>query len=125
MDHAFINIISNTNPVTPIADDWGATSNNCNPFGYGAFNFYQWSAACDRLTGGWASFEEEYQQLKSQFLNGPFSVASVNAQLDAWEAQIRAATEEASYLHSDAISVSQWENAMNKLEEQIDHARGL
>ncbi len=125
LDHAFINIITDTNPVTPIADAWGETSNNCNPFGYGAFNFSQWSAACDRLTGGWASFEDEYQDLKTQFLEGPFSEASVNAQLDAWELQIREATEEARELHSDAVSVSQWESAMSTLEERIEHARGL
>jgi len=35
MDNAFENIISNVNPVTPIADEWGQTRSNCAPFPFG------------------------------------------------------------------------------------------
>jgi spore coat protein CotH len=47
LDNAFENILSNANPVTPIADEWGETSNNCQPFPYGPFFIPQRSAACD------------------------------------------------------------------------------
>ena len=52
LDNSFENIIENTNPVTPIADDWGDTTNNCQTFNYGEWNITQKSAACDRIVGG-------------------------------------------------------------------------
>ncbi len=123
LDNAFENIINNANPVTPIADQWGQTRNNCQPFSYGAFNFTQWSASCDKLTGGWASFTEEYEELKTQFKNGPFSETQVNALLDSWTQQIRPATIEASNRYGDAITLSSWENAVSQLRSQLEFAR--
>jgi spore coat protein CotH len=123
LDNAFENIITNTNPVTPIADSLGKTTSNSQPFGYGFLQIQQRSAACDKLTGGWASFVEEYEQLRSQFKEGPFSEAQVVALLDSWSEQIRAATLEASQTHSDALSFKDWENAMLKLKNQLEFAR--
>ncbi|MFT5167704.1 MAG: hypothetical protein ACI8P3_002942, partial [Saprospiraceae bacterium] len=90
---------------------------------YGSFGLRQRSAACDKLTGGWASFTDEYAQLRTQFIDGPFSAASVNMLLNTWEAQIRTATVEASGLYGDAISISEWENAGGKLRAQVEYAR--
>ena len=45
LDNAFENIISNSNPVTPIADNWGDTTNNCQSFEYGEWQIYQKSAS--------------------------------------------------------------------------------
>ena len=123
MDLTFENIIWDVNPVIPLADDWGETSNNCNPFSYGAFGFYQWSAACDKLTGGWAMYEEEYIQKKEEFIATAFSEAKVTARLDAWSAQIRAATIEADEAHGDSVSEAQWESAVEYLKELVAHAR--
>ena len=123
LDNSFENIISNVNPVTPIADPWGQTRNNCNPFSYGAFSLRQRSAACDKLIGGWATFETEYQQKLLEFKDGPLSKANVDAQLDAWRNQIRAATIEADQAHSDALSIGEWDNAFNQLKAQVDYAR--
>jgi hypothetical protein len=123
LDHAFENIISNVNPVTPIADDWGHISNDCQPFRFGIFGPRQRSATCDKLTKGWTLFTDEFQQTKQQFINGPFAETSVLAQLDAWEAQIKAATKEAQESHSDALSMNQWENALNTLKSQLEFAR--
>lgn len=123
LDNAFENIISNANPVTPIKDGWGETSSNCEPFSYGWLLIKQRSAACDKLTGGWASFEDEYGQLKTQFINGPLSIEQANAKLDEWKAQIHQATLEANENHSDAISISNWENAIDQLKLQLKHAR--
>lgn len=123
MDNAFENIIFNANPVTPIADGWGETSGNCEPFTFGGFGLQQWSAACDKLTGGWVKFENEYDQLLDQLKNGPLSESEADVLLDKWANQIRAATEEASDAHGDAITIDQWENSMDRLKDQIKFAR--
>ncbi len=123
LDNAFENIISNANPVTPIADDWGHATANCEPFGYGFLNIYQRSAACDKLTAGWTSFGIEYDQLRTKFVNSTFSKAQVNTLLDTWSQQIREAILEASNTHDDAISVGKWENAIEKLKNQLEFAR--
>jgi hypothetical protein len=123
LDNAFENIITDSNPVTPIADRWGATQNNCQPFSYGFFGLTQKSAACDKLTGGWASFEDLYEE-KLEFLkNGPLSEAVISAQLNAWEDQIRQATIDARVEHEDAISTARWQNALNQLKNQLNYAR--
>lgn len=124
MDNAFENIIEDANPVTPIVDGWGETSANCQPFGGGGFfGIQQWSAACDKLTAGWVSFEEEHTEIMNQFMNGPFSEAQVIQQLTAWETQIRDATIEAKEANSDAISIGQWESALSSLKTQLEYAR--
>ena len=123
LDNAFENIISDANPVTPIVDDFGETSNNCKPFRDGLFGLEQWSASCDKLTAIWASYTEELDQKKSELFAGPMSELSANSMLDAWSAQIRDATDEASELHGDAVSINKWESALEELKNQLDHAR--
>lgn len=123
LDNAFENIITNANPVTPINDTWGQITAECQPFGYGFLQIQQRSAACDKLIGGWASFNAGYEQLRTDFKSGPFSEEQVNALLESWSKQIRDATFEASQTHSDAISVMDWENAMEKLRNQLEFAR--
>lgn len=123
LDNAFENIIFNRNPVTPIADEWGETTDNCQVFAYGAFHFTQRSAACDKLIAGWASYTDLYEQKKIEFRDGPFSEAQVNALLDAWTAQMRPAIEEADLAHQDATSVGAWEGAVNQLKSQLTFAR--
>ena len=123
LDHAFENIISNVNPVTPIGDPWGIISNNCQPFNVGFFGPQQRSAACDKLTGGWANYTDEYAQKKQEFLADVFSEERVSEKLEEWAAQIRAATEEASQAHSDAITITRWETSLNTLKSQLRFAR--
>jgi len=123
LDNAFENIIHTVNPVTPIADEWGEVRNNCRPFSYGSLSIQQRSAACDKLTAGWASYSREYQQITKQFKNGPLSAAEVNALLDSWSAQIRQATSEARKTHDDAISVATWEHEVEHLKDQLEFAR--
>ena len=123
MDNTFENIITNINPVTPIADEWGEITDNCEPFSFGSLGLYQRSAACDKLTQGWAKYETEYTQLKAQFFEGPFSEDRVNEQLDKWKAQIQDATLEASEAHEDAISIDTWENKIDVLKINLNYAR--
>ncbi len=85
--------------------------------------FQQRSASCDKLTGGLASFVDEYEQLKAQFINGPFSETQVNTLLEGWTQQIREATIEASSIHQDALSMADWENAIVDLKAQLEFAR--
>lgn len=121
LDNAFDNIISNANPITPIADEWGETSNNCEPFRH--LLIEQWSASCDKLTATWASYTDKYEQKKLQLLNGSMSEASVNQMLDTWQNQIKEATKEAKELHDDAIAIDEWESKIIELKNQLEHAR--
>ena len=92
LDDAFQNIGYGKSPVTRIHNKWGEISNDCKPFPSYARGIYQKSAACDKLTGGWVSFRQEYDSLKIVFKNGPFSEEVVNAKVDEWSDQIREAT---------------------------------
>ena len=123
LDHAFGNIISSSNAVTYIPDEWGATSNNCAPFQNQFFQIHQRSAACDKLTAGWVSFDELYQEKLQAFKQGPLSIAQANMQIDKWTEQIRGATLLAAINHNDAISENKWEKAISALKEQLDFAR--
>ncbi len=121
LDNAFSNIINESNPITPIADPWGQTSNNCQPFQY--LWARQWSASCDKLTATWVSYADIYQQKKLQLLSGPMSDASVNQLLDTWQNQIKEATKDASDLYDDAVPVDEWESKVVGLKSQLQHAR--
>ena len=123
LDNAFENIIADANPVTPIADNWGDTSNNCQRFSHGDMGIEQMSAACDRIVGGLSRFEVEYQQLKDILINGPMSEQSVNLQIDQWATQIRNATIEAEQNHNDALKNQVWDDAIIELKNQLEYAR--
>lgn len=123
LDNAFENIISNANPVTPIADGWGETRNNCNPFRSGFLGITQRSAACDKLIGGWAEFDTEYEAQRERFKNGPMSAAQVDKLIKEWSEQIEDATAEAAEMYGDAVSISKWQSAMEELKNQLNFAR--
>jgi len=123
LDHAFENIISPANPVTPIVDGWGEISNNCAPFASGFLGLRQRSSACDKLTGGWASFTEEYEQKKEVFTEGLLSDEVIDNLIATWQDQIREATIEAQTAHSDAITVAEWENSIATLKSALRFAR--
>lgn len=123
LDNAFENIIENNNPVIPIADELGETSNDCSPFRHGAWGLYQWSASCDKLTNTWASYEDLYESKKHQLVNGPLSIGTADQLIDRWSDQIRSATQEATETHGDALSLSEWDAAIAYLKRQLEHAR--
>ena len=123
MDHTFENIISDENPVVPIADDWGEITNDCEPFSHGAFQLKQRSAACDKIVAAWLDFDQEFQQKKVEFINGPLSMANTDQLLEAWTAQIRDATQAASDLHDDALIPLEWESALTRLKSRLEYAR--
>jgi len=123
LDNALENLLENVNPVTPIADEWGQITSDCEPFSYGLFLGLQRSAACDKLTAGWVSFEDEYKQTLDQFKQGPFSESQVNSLLDFWQNQIRSSVLEASQHHSDALHESDWDDAVEYLKSGLTVAR--
>ena len=122
LDNAFENLTT-PNPVTNILDDWGQTRNDCNPFIVGFFDLRQRSAACDRFTYGMTLFEEEYFELQQAFFNGAFSEESIEAQLQLWADQISQATSEADSKFNDAVSPTNWLNAIEQLKTQCSIAR--
>ena len=86
-------------------------------------NITQKSAACDRIVGGLGRFEVEYQHLKDSLINGPLAEQTVNLLIAQWVNQIRNATIEANQLHNDALTLTDWENAITRLKSQLGHAR--
>ncbi|MDA7536452.1 CotH kinase family protein [bacterium] len=123
MDVSFQNIKGDKNPVTQIADEWGKVRADCDPFNHGPFNIPQRSAACDKLTRGWSKFDKEYSEFRTQLLAGPLSVEQADARIDAWADQIRKATMEANEIHSDALPLHAWEQAVDQLKDQLAWTR--
>ena len=123
LDSAFANIVSDANPVTPIADKWGEITNDCRPFPYGQWNIPQWSATCDPLIGTWTTFVDEREAVWAAFLEGPFSAESTESILKQWAGQIHDATSEAAATHHDALEVEKWKAALSKLGSSLDFAR--
>ena len=123
LDNAFENITADLNPVTPVADDFGETQNNCQPFTYGEFNIWQKSASCDPLIEAWASHVERYDQIKQELIQGVASKVQIEAQINEWTIQIMSATAEAAELHEDAVSMIDWESSVNILKETLEYAR--
>ncbi len=119
LDNAFENLLTDVNPVTPIADEWGETRDYCLPFSYGQFGLRQRSAACDKLTAGWASYELKYKEALRRLLAGPYSEAMISSRLDAWTAQIRDASMEADGIHEDALSMARWSTAVADLRSAL------
>lgn len=123
LDSAFANIMSDSNPVTPVADRWGQITNDCSPFPHGEWRLYQWSATCDRLIGAWTAFEDKSEATWVTFLDGPFSQESTDAVLAQWEEQIHEATLDAANKHRDALRVENWKVALSELSSSLDFAR--
>lgn len=122
MDNAFENW-TEFNGVTGLPDDWGETSNNCEPFSGSFWGFSQKSAACDKLTAAWTTYENEYETKKQLFKNQYITAARIDQLLSEWSNQIEAATQEAFDAHGDAISISEWEGAKEDLKQQMALSR--
>jgi hypothetical protein len=93
------------------------------PFPTGVPGYYQKSAACDKLTAGWVSFGQEYDSIKTVFINGPFAEEEIFPKLDEWSEQIREATREARTIHRDALKEKKWDAALYNLKGELRHSR--
>ena len=123
MDNTFDNLLPPINAVTPVKDDWDEITNNCSPFNFGSTGFLQRSAACDKLIRAWVLFEEEYQDLSNSFRASLLSESHTNEVLGKWSAQIFEATQEADSSIPDAISMGQWQNALQNLKDELAESR--
>ncbi|GJM39473.1 MAG: hypothetical protein DHS20C19_28400 [Acidimicrobiales bacterium] len=122
LDNSFQTIRSaGFNAILEVADDFGETSGDCEPFNY--LGSMQRSAACDPIIGAVATYTDEYRAVLDEFLAGPFSVERTDEVLDRWTAQIAEATAEAAATHDDALPVAVWEAGVAALREDLETAR--
>ncbi len=105
--------------VLEIADVWNEAGNGCEPFAHGPADLVQRSPACDPLIAAFAEDPERYEDLRGDFLAGPYSAASVDALLDRWSTQIEPFVVEAAALDADAISVEDWHAEVEALRSDI------
>jgi spore coat protein CotH len=127
LDGAFEHIIRNSNPVTPIADKWGDISSNCKPFNNGTSFILQKSAACDKLTATWVTFNDEYLATKKHFQTDILTNEKTMTQLDTWAKQLSPFIKEADDFHKNSKTTSffVWEYAVSTLKNQVQAAKGL
>lgn len=123
LDNAFENIVADANPVTPVADEFGEMTADCEFYPYGSFQLEQRSAVCDPLFRIWAQLDADYERILDDFLTGPFAEDRIDELLDTWEAQIAEATGEAGQTHPDALDPDEWSSAMDRLRASLEHAR--
>ena len=97
--------------------DRGETSNNCIPFPYGDWGFWQRSASCDKIVRAWSSYKDEYKKFQSK-LNDLY-VDQASILIDKWSLQIKDATIQASKTHKDALRIKKWERHLELLKAQI------
>jgi len=105
--------------VTPIATDWDDTTADCACVNNGPFGIGQRAPACDPLVRGWASMKGDFDTRVRDFLDGPFSAASVTNNLDTWAAQIAPAVTEAAAADPMQLTVAQWNAALTALRNEI------
>lgn len=68
-------------------------------------------------------FTQEYEEKEQLFLAGPFSRQVLDPLLTKWEKQIEGAITEAHILHVDAISLEDWQIALEELKTSLEYAR--
>ena len=68
--------------------------------------------------------KELYEELKNNFIQGPFAANNVNALLTDWSDQIRPVVKEAQDKNTwDQLTVEQWESKLYELKDQLEFAR--
>ena len=121
LDNAFENLVVDSNPVTPIKDNWYEISNNCLGFNYGMFNLMQKSAACDKIIGSFKEFVDSYYQIDSVFTNTLFNTQKINTLLDAWSDQIRSSVIDANEKYKNKEpSEQEWLSSLNNFKNLIN-----
>lgn len=109
------NALRLTNPITDIADGWGETSNDCEPFPFGPIGIPQRSAACDPLAAAWASLDTEFAEADAAFRAGPFAPQNVRDLIGTWAAQIEPLVAEAAAASDDVPTVDEWRAGVERL----------
>ncbi len=109
--------------VTPIRKEWDDTSADCACFDAGPFGIGQRAPACDPLIRGWAHMKDDFDRRVRDFLDGPFSAASVTSNLDTWVAQITPVVTEAAAVDAEQLTVASWNTALKALRDEIHAMR--
>ena len=123
LDNAFENLVSDRNPVTSLKDEWYETSNNCEGFPYGLFNFVQKSAACDKIIGSFVQFLDEYNELDLTFRDDLYNTPNINSLLDTWSNQIRDAVIQAHNTYGgQEPSLEEWTGDLENLKREISQS---
>jgi len=104
--------------LTRINTAWNATGLTCGC----SFFSQQDPPACDRVIRGWSLMPDNYNAARREFLNGPFSGASVDAQLNAWSAQLAPVVAEVA-ADPAQISVNTWQSSIGSLRNAINSLR--
>ena len=103
-----------------IPDAWNDLSVSCDPDD----GISRGPPACDKLTRGWAQFDDEYRSAVQLFIDGPFADAPVMADLDAWAAQITPVIQEEAAAGLGP-PVADWQRAVERLRTEISKVRQL
>jgi CotH kinase protein len=119
LDNAFDNLVDDVNPITSIADEWGETRSDCQPFAYGPLNLLQRSAGCDPLVAAWSSLSDDYERVRRELFTGPLSLDLLLDRLDVWAEQIEPVVVEQQTELDDALTVDNWKAALATLAENL------
>lgn len=123
LDNAFENITGDYNPVTPVADKWGETRNDCKPFPYGALQIEQMSASCDPLTAELSKYKTEFQDLKNKLFNNYLTPQHLDSVLHIWTNQIKEATLEENIAHPNSTTVTDYYKEIEALKIALQKAQ--
>lgn len=115
LDNAFDGLVGDGNPITKIADGWGETQNDCDPFPFGTFGLLQVSAACDPLVAAWSSLTDDYERIRAELFSGPATIDIITERLEAWAEQIAPVVAESEAAFDGSLTVAQWEQSVATL----------
>lgn len=119
LDSAF-NLDNTTTTLTPAWDD---TSLACAPALYPPAQLPLMPPACDRLTLGWASMQQQVLAAVDELLRGALSEQAVEQRLVLWETQITPVVQEAAAAYADAVALAAWQSARDGLRAAISTLR--
>jgi hypothetical protein len=108
--------------ITLITREWNDTSTTCSDVNVTGF-LGQMDPQCDRLTRAWAMMDADFRTAVTDLLQGPLSRESVDANLDAWIAQIRPIVEAGLVLDNRGLTTTQWEDVVARWRQRIDEMR--
>jgi len=111
------------NTTTTISFPWDDTSMQCLPRSYPPALLPMLPPQCDKLGLGLASLQQPYVDAVKEFLAGPFQAEPIEKMLSDWEAQVAPSVDEAAKAHTDAVTVTQWQEATAALRAVIIELR--
>jgi len=107
---------------------WPQEQCGCQTYPQQSFPVAQAPPNCDPLIGGWATMRERYDAQVDALLAGPLAGEAVDAKLDAWSSQIRAAVVEQQdagiiAVEEGVLDVPSWEYALQTLRADLAYMR--